>query len=160
MDRILKISLYKIIITTLVITLTVLLIIEVRVKEQVVVETINSNNVSLFDCDHNEVECISFENLNPYEEINYYVKLENYNVDNLEYRIVVDILSSTQITNNLEVKFNNQILEFNNYRGVSNWDYTKNDEEYFLLSFKYNSTSNNLQNSLIEFDFRIESIKN
>ncbi len=158
MDKTFKISLYEILITLLVITLTVLLIIEVRVKEESVVETIESNNVKLFDEFDNELDCIKFDNLNPYEEIIYYVKLTNYNVENLEYRVVFDLISSIEILECLEVRFNNELLEFTNYKGVSDWYSTNNEEECFSFSLKYNSSNNEYQNLLIGFDFRIESV--
>lgn len=159
MNKVFSISLFRIISALLITILTVLLIVEVTKEENIIVETLDSCNVSLYDSELEEVDCIEFNNFNPYEEITYFIKLENYNENNLKYRVVFDVLSSVELSKYIDITFGDELLIFTNYRAVSNWCSTNDDELLLKFKIKLNSSNNNLQDLSMNFDFRIESIK-
>ncbi len=149
-----KESLFKIITAVIVTIITMFIIFELS-SEEIIVEDVYSSNVSLLNENKEEIDLVEINNLIPYEEHNYFIKLSNYN--DLEYRIIFDVITNIVICEYLEVSFNNELLQFDNYRGVSNWSKAVSNEEIFEFSIKLNSDNNILQNLEVEFDFRIES---
>lgn len=151
-----KECLFKILTASLIVVLSVLLIIEVTTKKTVI-DYLESSNLSLYDNELNELDCIEFDNLNPFEELTYYLKLENYNIEDLEYRVIFHVVSVNLLIDYLDITCNDESLSFYNYKGSSEWLCTNENEVFLKINIKINDSINELQNLLLEFDLCVES---
>lgn len=147
-------SIFRLAIVVVVVVLTTLMLVEIGKEKEVIVDTIESPSVSLFDSNNNEVTKINYVNLIPNEQFVYYLVLNNYN--DLSYRIVFDIFTNAELIFDLEIKVNDEVVIFNNYRGTTNWIESSDDEITYEINFFFSSTNNNLQNKEMNFDIKVE----
>ncbi|MFI3252281.1 MAG: hypothetical protein R3Y60_03975 [bacterium] len=159
MIREIGVTLCRVVVLTLIVVLTILLIVEVSKETVYVYEVLDSPNITLYDNSGNEINEINDIILSSNESPVYKLKLENYNEEGLEYRIVFDVFTEYDILQYLEITFDDKSIPFSGYRGASNWMSTDCSVITYDLIFSLKSTSNIYQSTEILFDFRIESNK-